>query len=94
MILHLQKLLNGESVNFYNAHEKNVHKLKNVAHRYIAKIPKNKLNLAKDKFKAFVSNVLDLPFESKSVNTIFSIYFTDVIALKLWFQQITVHYTC
>ena len=88
MIWHLQKLLNGESINFYNPHEKNIHKLENVAQKYTAKIPENKLNASKNKFEAFVSDVLDLPFETKSVNSIFSIYFTDVIALKLWFQQI------
>ncbi|WP_077399150.1 methyltransferase domain-containing protein [Cellulophaga omnivescoria] len=88
MIWHLQKLLNGELINFYNPHEKNTHRLENVAQKYIAEIPKEKLNKVKNKFEAFVSDVLDLPFENKSVNAIFSIYFTDVIALKLWFQQI------
>jgi carnosine N-methyltransferase len=88
MIWHLQKLLNGESISFHNPHEKNIHKLENVAQKYIAKIPENKLAIANGKFETFVSDVLDLPFENKSVNSIFSIYFTDVIALKLWFKEI------
>lgn len=87
MIWHLQKLLRGESVNFFNPQEKNVHRLENVAQPYEAKIPVLKLK-TKDKFYAFVSDILDIPFQPKSINSIFSIYFTDVIALKLWFQQI------
>jgi carnosine N-methyltransferase len=88
MIWYLQKLLNGEEISFYNPHEKNVHKLENVAQEYLAKIPNKKLNDSKNKFEVFVSDVLDLPFKSKSINSVFSIYFTDVIALKLWFKQI------
>ncbi len=87
MIWHLQKLLNAETINFFNPHEKNVHKLENVAQAYQAKIPTESLKL-KNKFQAFVSDVLDLPFESGTVDSIFSIYFTDVIALKLWFKEI------
>ena len=88
MIWHFQKLLNGESVSFYTPHEKNVHKLENIAQKHVAKIPENKLRVSKNKLEVFISDVLNLPFEPKSVNSIFSIYFTDVIALKLWFQQI------
>lgn len=87
MIWHLQKLLNSETINFFNPHEKNVHKLENVAQEYQAKIPTESLKL-KSKFQAFVADVLDLPFESGTVDSIFSIYFTDVIALKLWFKEI------
>jgi carnosine N-methyltransferase len=87
MIWHLQKLLDGESICFYNPHEKNIHKLENVAQKYIAKIPENRLYGSKNRFSAFVSDVIDLPFESRSIDSIFSIYFTDVIALKLWFEQ-------
>ncbi len=88
MIWHLQKLLNGDEISFYNPHEKNVHKLENVAKKYKAKISNKKLNNINGKFETFVSDVLDIPFNSESINAIFSIYFTDVIALKLWFNQI------
>lgn len=88
MVWHLQKLLNGESINFYNPQEKNVHKLENIAQLLTAQIPTNRLENSDNKFETFVSDVFDLPFEKKSVNSIFSIYFTDVIALKLWFGQI------
>lgn len=88
MIWHLQQLLDGQSITFYNPHEKNVHKIENVAKKYIAKIPEKKLNQGKNKFEAIVSDVLNLPFENNSINSIFSIYFTDVIALKLWFNEI------
>ena len=87
MIWHLQKLLKGESINFFNPQEKNVHRLENVAQPYVAKIPALKLK-TKDKFRAFVSDVLDIPFQPESIDAIFSIYFTDVIALKLWFKQV------
>ncbi len=87
MIWHLQKLLNGESISFFNPQEKNIHNISNVAQRYEAKIPNSKLK-NKNKFRAFVSDVLDIPFQSNSIDSIFSIYFSDVIALKLWYQQI------
>ncbi|MFL0136917.1 class I SAM-dependent methyltransferase, partial [Tenacibaculum maritimum] len=88
MIWHLQKLLNGESITFYNPHVKNVFKKENIAQKYIAKIPDDKLSANKNKLEAFISDVLDLPFQDETVNSIFSIYFTDVIALKLWFNHI------
>ena len=88
MVWHLQKLLDGKSINFYNPKEKNVHKLENVAQKLTAKISTDQLKNTNNKFETFVSDVFDLPFEEKSINSIFSIYFTDVIALKLWFGQI------
>jgi len=88
MIWHLQKLLNGENITFYNPHVKNVLKKENVAQKYVAKIPLYRLKANKNKFETFISDVLNLPFQNETVNSIFSIYFTDVIALKLWFNHI------
>lgn len=88
MIWHLQQLLNKDEIKFYQPYRKNVLHLNNVAQEYIAKIPTNKTSEIKNRFEIFVSDILDLPLESKSVDSIFSIYFSDVIALKLWFTQI------
>lgn len=88
MVWHLQKLLNKESINFYNPQEKNVLKLENVAKKLTAKIPTKQLEKINSKFETFVSDVFDLPFKKKSINSIFSVYFTDVIALKIWFSKI------
>src|SRR5690606_20756871 len=88
MIWHLQQLLKGNAIEFYCPNEKNIHKLTNVAEKYIATIPQKKLNEINGRFNSFVSDVLNTPFDSNSLNTIFSIYFTDVIALKLWFNEV------
>lgn len=88
MIWHLQKLINGDSVDFYCPQIKNVLSLNNISQKYTATIPKDRLKNVDEKFECFVSDVLDLPIKTQSVNCVFSIYFTDVIALKLWFNQI------
>ncbi len=88
MIWHLKKLLKKNTIDFYCPQEKNILELENVANKNTAQIPKNRINDTIDRFYPFVSDVLDLPFSSKSVGSIYSIYFTDVIALKLWFNEI------
>ncbi|WP_027393254.1 hypothetical protein [Aquimarina latercula] len=87
MVWHFQELLKGKSIDFYKPQTKNILKLENVAQKYSAKIPEKDLPKA-NKVNYFVSDVLNLPFEEKTVNAIFSIYFTDVIALKLWYNQV------
>ncbi|EJG01442.1 hypothetical protein [Flavobacterium sp. F52] len=88
MIWHINKLLNNVSYDFYNPNPKNVFKIEDVARKYTAAIDIENRKKIADKIDFFVSDVLDLPFNNYSLNTIFSIYFTDVIALKLWFPKI------
>ena len=89
MIWHINKLLSEKRFEFYTPQEKNVYSLENVAQKHSAFIPEDLKNTIKEKVDFFVSDVLELPIEEESMDAIFSIYFTDVIALKLWFDQIT-----
>jgi carnosine N-methyltransferase len=88
MLWHINKLLTSETYEFYNPNHKNVFRIEDVARKYSAFI--NETNRIKiiEKIDFFVSDVLNLPFKDNSLDSIFSIYFTDVIALKLWFPKI------
>lgn len=88
MIWHINKLLSDTNFEFYTPQEKNVYSLKNVAHKHIASISDSLKTQIKDNVDFFVSDVLNLPLEKNSLDAVFSIYFTDVIALKLWFEKI------
>lgn len=88
MIWHINKLLLEGNFEFYTPQEKNVYSLENVAQKHTATISDNLKTKIKDKVEFFVSDVLDLPMEKECIDAVFSIYFTDVIALKLWFEKI------
>lgn len=88
MIWHINKLISDNNFEFYTPLEKNVYSLSNVAKKHIAQIPENIKPIIEEKFEFFVSDVLNLPIKKESIECVFSIYFTDVIALKLWFDKI------
>ncbi|UCA61828.1 class I SAM-dependent methyltransferase [Chryseobacterium rhizoplanae] len=88
MIWHINKLLSDVNFEFYTPQEKNVYSLENVAQKHTASISDSLKTQIKDKVDFFVSDVLDLPLKKNSLDAVFSIYFTDVIALKLWFEKI------
>lgn len=88
MIWHIKKLLSEANFEFYTPQEKNIYSLENVAQKHRASISDSLKTQIKDKVDFFVSDVLDLPLDKNSLNAVFSIYFTDVIALKLWFEKI------
>lgn len=88
MIWHINKLISDNNFEFYTPLEKNVYSLSNVAKKHIAQIPKNTKSIIQEKLDFFVSDVLNLPIKEESIECVFSIYFTDVIALKLWFDKI------
>lgn len=88
MIWHINKLLSDDDYEFYIPQEKNIYKLENVAQKHIASIPSKLKDKIQHKFEFFVSDVLNLPIKNESIDAVFSIYFTDVIALILWFDKI------
>lgn len=88
MIWHINKLLLEGNFEFYTPQEKNVYSLENVAQKHKASISDSLKTKMQDKVEFFVSDVLDLPIEKECIDAVFSIYFTDVIALKLWFEKI------
>lgn len=88
MIWHINQLLKEKKLVFYIPQEKNVYSLENVAQKHSAFIPKELKNDIREKIDFFVSDVLNLPIREGSMDAVFSIYFSDVIALKLWFDKI------
>lgn len=88
MVWHINKLLSETNFEFYTPQEKNVYSLENIAQKHTASISASLKTQIKDNVDFFVSDVLNLPLEKNSLDAVFSIYFTDVIALKLWFEKI------
>lgn len=88
MIWHINKLLSEANFEFYTPQEKNIYSLENVAQKHTASISDSLKTQIKDNVDFFVSDVLNLPLEQNCIDAVFSIYFTDVIALKLWFEKI------
>ncbi|WNI38858.1 MULTISPECIES: methyltransferase domain-containing protein [unclassified Chryseobacterium] len=88
MLWHINKLLVNKSFDFFVPQEKNIYAIENVAQKHNAYISEDVKRDITRKIDFFVSDVLNLPLEEKSVDAVFSIYFTDVIALKLWFEKI------
>ncbi|MFV0233924.1 class I SAM-dependent methyltransferase [Empedobacter falsenii] len=88
MIWHINKLMNEDSYEFYQPRNKNVLTLENVSQKHSAYIDKKRKEVIKSKVNFFVSDIFDLPFDNSEIDCVFSIYFTDVIALKLWFNKI------
>jgi carnosine N-methyltransferase len=88
MIWHINRLLNSNNYEFYDLQPRNIFKIENVAQKYISFINDTKKRQIREKVEFFVSDALSLPFKNNSLDSIFSIYFSDVIALKLWFPNI------
>lgn len=88
MIWHINRLISEKNFEFYTPQEKNVYSLENVAQKHLAFIPNDLKKKIREKIDFFVSDVLDLPIREKSIDAIFSIYFTDIISLKLWFDTV------
>ena len=88
MIWHIKKLLSESCFEFYTPQEKNVYSIENVAQKHVASISQSLKAKIEDKVEFFVSDILNLPLEERCLDAVFSIYFTDVIALKLWFEKI------
>lgn len=88
MIWHINKLLQNDFYDFYQPRNKNILTPDNVSQRHSAYIDKERKEIINSKVNFFVSDIFELPFENNEIDCVFSIYFTDVIALKLWFNKI------
>lgn len=89
MVYHFNRLLEND-LDFYEIHEFNVLKPEFSTRKLTASIrnaSKEALAL-KDRFEYFVGDAMELPFEAEALSCITSVYFTDVIALQLYFSEL------
>jgi carnosine N-methyltransferase len=92
MAYHYYKLLN-QDIDFYEIDYKNIYSWKNSTKKINATLsPRhltaNQFSSISSKINYFIGDVVRLPFPDNSVSAIFSVYFTDVIAIKLWLPEI------
>jgi carnosine N-methyltransferase len=92
MAYHFNKLIK-EDIEFFEILPKNVYSSSDSVGKirttiYPPHLEKKNVNQRIDKIEYIVSDVQKLPFDSVSVSAVFSIYFTDVIALKLWLPEV------
>lgn len=89
MVYHFHKLLK-EDLEFYEINTLNVAKPKDSIRKLRASI-RNGSELAyinRHKFSYILGDVLSLPFPDNSLSCIASVYFSDVLALKLYMSEI------
>lgn len=93
MAWHYYKLL-SEDIIFYEINRKNVSASDKQVEQIVASLSHVKdmdydtIKKRASKIQYFVSDVLNLPLHDQSISCIFSIYFSDVIALRLWLPEI------
>jgi len=89
MVYHFNHLLEND-LDFYEINEFNVLKPEFSTRKLTASIRNaSKEALAhKDRFEYFVGDAMELPFEAEALSCITSVYFTDVIALQLYFAEL------
>lgn len=84
------KLLYEDSITFHEIHTSNVMNCSGSSKEHNARINdelKNKIK-GKDNFEYIVGDAVDMPLGNSSIDLIASVYFTDVIALKLYMKEI------
>lgn len=83
------KLVNNETIAFYEINTSNIMNDAHVSRKLFASIrSKEVISDIQNKLCYFVSNALNSPLKDNSLDAIFSIYFTDVLALKLIITEI------
>mgnify|MGYP001801079567 CR=1 FL=1 len=89
MVHHFNRLLQGD-ITFYEINELNIMKPEDATQQHPAS-----LNYAspealahKDRFEYFVGDAMALSFAKHSLSCITSVFFTDVIALKLYLEEV------
>jgi carnosine N-methyltransferase len=91
MAWHYHKLKTN-TISFYEINHKNIATVDEQVHLINASplhvAEKNVVQRRLDKLEYFISDALSLPFEDQTLSSVFSIYFSDVIALKLWLPEI------
>lgn len=89
MVWHFHEICERE-LSFYEINSKNVATVSDHTDLLKVSIRKFEKNWEKklEKLNYFVSDVLNQPFKDDSISAVFSIFFTDVIALKLWLPEV------
>lgn len=80
----------SEDIDFYEINEDNVLNVNQSAIKIKASLANSNVNLknAKKKFKYIIGDVLSLPFDNNKFSLVSSVYFTDVIAIRLYINEI------
>jgi carnosine N-methyltransferase len=92
MAFHYNLLLK-QDIEFYEIDDKNVYDYTDVTRRNIASVhhlnlPEPELKKRLEKIQYFIADARDLPFENSSVGALYSVYFTDIIAISHWLTEI------
>jgi len=89
MVHHFHQILKDDFI-FYEINEFNVLKPEYTSRKLTASINNASASaiVNKDRFEYFVVDATELPFEDHSLSCITSVYFSDVIALKLYFDEL------
>lgn len=89
MVYHFHKLLN-EDIDFYELNQTNILSVAASTTKHSASIKNSKTpkDLALKKLEYFVGDVMAIPLEDDSVSFVASVYFTDVLAIRLYLKEI------
>jgi len=89
MVYLFHKLLN-EEIKFYEVNESNIYKAKDAVKMHTASIHNGSKKAYENRssFNYTIGDVMDLPYANDSQSLVASIYFTDVLALKLYINEI------
>lgn len=93
MIHCFHQILRGATIDFYEINYGNIRHTEGVAQKLTAQLTAsykedNSLSQKKDRLHYFVSDVLKSPFADRSLPYILSIYFTDVLPIRLFLPEI------
>jgi len=92
MAYHYKKLLTS-TVRFFEMDDRNLYSAEDSVREVTATmfpphLDRTHVEIRLNKIDYFVSDVRKLPFEDQSLDSVFSVYFTDVVALKFWLPEI------
>lgn len=89
MVHHFDQLLKDD-FSFYEINEYNVLKTEHTTKKHTASLKNaSKESVShQNRFEYFIGDAMNLPFEDASLSCITSVYFTDVIALQLYFDEL------
>jgi ubiquinone/menaquinone biosynthesis C-methylase UbiE len=87
------RLLNGETISFFDINTSNIRNNIDTTRNYNASLAiggysQSEIEVNKNKILYFLSDVCQLPLRDESVSCILSVYFTDVLPLKDYFAEI------
>lgn len=84
-ILHLHENRNWE---IFHKNARNCRRVTDTLESYQLEMTDQQADLMEQKIRFFVADALKNGLESHSVDHLYSIYFTDVLPLRIWFQEV------